>query len=254
MNDMSNFRCGFVVGLTLILVTSAPSRSQQSDQSTINNQGVRALIAKSPPGKGDADYAREMNVCEGFSLRQNDQANTYADCMLRFGNRPNLPDGALGNSTPSPQNRAPQITAGPNQWVPPGPPRPAVAAPAVSAPRYNERWLCADGNELHIDSSKRVVDVLVPPLRCDLVITDRAKGRLGGNCPFFSENPLFTFNQFVDVRGPTVEFGYSAYGPFAIALAARDGAYAKYTINAMTGSYHSISGGGSKQNGKCVRQ
>jgi hypothetical protein len=128
---MSNFWYGSVVMVTLILGPCAPSSSQQSSQSMINNQGVRALIAKNPPGKSDAEYASEINTCEGVSRRQmNDQANAYAGCMLHFGNRPNVGNGVLDNSTPSPQIRDPGIVAGPNPWVPPGPRRQTITPPA----------------------------------------------------------------------------------------------------------------------------
>ena len=159
-------------------------------------------------------------MCEGLSLRQmNDQADTYADCMLHFGNRPNLPDGMPGNSTPSPQNRNPQIMAGPNPPVPPGPPRPVITPP-VSSPRSGEKWLCRpNGMELSIDRGAKVIEVVLPFAACHLVITNGAVGPVGGNCPFFSGNPLMIYHQFVNFVGSSVEFGYEARGEGAAHLA-----------------------------------
>lgn len=52
----------------------------------------------------------------------------------------------------------------------------------------------------------------VPPVFCDLLIVDGAKGPLGGHCPFVSGNPLVPYHQFAWFTDRKITWGYKAPG------------------------------------------
>ncbi len=94
--------------------------------------------------------------------------------------------------------------------------------------------------------------MIMPSLSSDVLIVGGARGPLGGQCPILCGNPLFPYEQFVEVTANSVRFGYRAIGPGALHLQATNGAtaYASYTLS-RNGQLNTIDGDGERTSDFC---
>jgi hypothetical protein len=248
---MRNAWLGAAVIGTLVLGSCAPQTAPQSEGAMINVQGERVVIIKNPAGKSDAEYANEMATCEGYSrIHMEDKVNAYSGCMVHFDNMARVGCLTVTKSMLTSTPGSPPTVAGPNPWVPPGLPRQAITS-AASAPQSGERWRCEEGMEININRSALVAELFSATFNCAIVITNGKIGPVGGNCPTMSGNPLLIYRQFVNPKGPLVEFGYEASSPGAAHTAKLGARYARYTVNTANGNLRASDGGRDLPSGKC---
>ena len=135
---MWNVWFGAAAMATLVVSSCSSPTAPQSDGSMINNQGERVVIIKNPLSKSDAVFANEMATCEGYSrIHMNDKVNAYAGCMLHFDNLAQAGSITVTKSMLTSTPGSSRTVAGPNPWVPPGPPRQVAVSP-VSTPLWRK--------------------------------------------------------------------------------------------------------------------
>lgn len=135
----------------------------------------------------------------------------------------------------------------------------ALAGPlAIGNLAQAQTWSCSERMTVDVDRSQRRVEMRmpVPPVFCDLLIVDGAKGPLDGHCPFVSGNPLVPYHQFAWFTDRKITWGYKAPGIGTAPQRQHDATYASFTLtlNADRRSGHlvGVTGGGDDASGSCT--